>query len=410
MRVTRRRFLSAAGAASVGAGLGAGVGVAASDRGNAGDPEGSRRSFPFFGKHQSGIATASQEHLQFAAFNVVSKSREDLRELLVRWSSAAAALTKGEPLGTLQTGMRPPIDSGEQLGLGASGLTVTFGLGRSLFAAGRFGLESMRPAPLVELPPFAVDALDPRICGGDLGVQVCAEDPLVAFHGLHSLIRLAAPTAVPRWALAGFGRTANSTSQSTPRNLMGFKDGTANVMGQDTSALSRFVWADASSPGWMKDGTYMVVRRIKMLLAGWDETSLTGQELTFGRHKISGAPLGGHRERDPIDLKALAQEGRPVIPLNAHIRLASPAYNDGERLLRRGYSFEDGIDPSTGSIAGGLLFICYQRDPRVQFIAIQKRLAIVDALNQHIQHVGSAAFACPPGPSRGGYVGETLFA
>ena len=410
MRFTRRRFLSAAGAAGVGAGFGAGVGVAASDRGNAGDPQGSRRSFRFFGEHQSGIATASQEHLQFAAFDVVSKSREDLRELLVRWSSAAASLTQGEPIGTLQTGTRPPVDSGEQLGLGASGLTVTFGLGRSLFAAGRFGLESMRPAPLVELPPFAVDALDPRICGGDLGVQVCADDPLVAFHGLHSLIRLAAPTAVARWALAGFGRTANSTSQPTPRNLMGFKDGTANVMGQDTSALSRFVWADASSPGWMKDGTYMVVRRIKMLLAGWDETSLTEQELTFGRHKISGAPLGGHRERDPIDLKAFAEEARPVIPANAHIRLASPAYNDGERLLRRGYSFEDGIDPSTRSIAGGLLFICYQRDPRVQFIRIQERLAIVDALNQHIQHVGSAAFACPPGASRGGYVGETLFA
>jgi deferrochelatase/peroxidase EfeB len=145
-----------------------------------------------------------------------------------------------------------------------------------------------------------------------------------------------------------------------------------------------------------------------MLLGEWDATSLDQQEQTFGRHKVSGAPLAGSREHDPVDLSAQSG-GSPVIPGDAHIRLASPSYNGGQRILRRGYSFVDGIDPASGSAAGGLMFVCYQRDPRSQFIPIMRRLAASDALNQHILHVGSAVFACPPGARRGGFVGEGLF-
>jgi deferrochelatase/peroxidase EfeB len=248
------------------------------------------------------------------------------------------------------------------------------------------------------------------LCGGDLGLQVCSDDPQVAFHAVHNLIRLASPAAVPRWSLAGFGRTSNSRSQKTPRNLMGFKDGTNNIMAEEAHSLERFVWARGpESPPWMRGGSYLVLRRIKMLLGRWDETPLVQQEQTFGRQKLSGAPLGGVREHDPVDLGA-KRGGRPVIPPDAHVRLASPEYNGGERILRRGYSYADGIDRATGSAAGGLLFISYQRDPRKQFIPIQRRLASSDALGAHTEHVGSAIFACPPGATRGGFVGETLFA
>ena len=190
---------------------------------------------------------------------------------------------------------------------------------------------------------------------------------------------------------------------------MGFKDGTANIMAEDERALKRFVWAgDTDGQSWMRGGSYMVVRRIRMLLGAWDSTSLDDQQRAFGRYKYSGAPLTGSREKEPPDFKA-AQGDALVIPADAHIRLASPNYNGGQRILRRGYSYLDGIDPVTRSAAGGLFFICYQRDPRRQFIPIQHRLSAADALNRHILHVGSGVFACPPGARPGGYVGDRLF-
>jgi deferrochelatase/peroxidase EfeB len=361
----------------------------------------------FYGPHQAGIATPTQEHVHFLALDVVSDSPRDLRALLAALSAAAARLTAGEPVGDLRTGAVPPVDTGEAVGLAPSRLTITIGLGPGVFQSGRFGLQAQRPAPLVELPAFANDSLQAGICHGDIAVQACADDPQVAFHAVHDLIRLASPVAVPRWSLAGFSRTLNSAGQATPRNLFGFKEGTANIVGQDQAALERFVWAGApESPAWMTGGSYMVVRRIQMLLHQWDSISLDQQERTFGRHKLSGAPLGQRHEHDPIDLNAMAY-GRLAISRLAHIRLASPAYNNGQRILRRGYSYTDGLD--NGAVAAGQLFICFQRDPRVQFIPMQTRLALNDLLNEHTKHIGSAIFACPPGAARGGFVGQGLF-
>jgi deferrochelatase/peroxidase EfeB len=318
-------------------------------------------------------------------------------------------MSAGAPVGALQTGTTPPVDTGEAVGLSASHLTITLGLGPAVFAPGRFGLEGRRPAPLVELPAFATDALQPTISGGDIAIQACADDPQVAFHAAHDLIRLAIPAAVPRWSLACFGRTLNSRAAQTPRNLFGFKEGTANIVAEDDAAMNRFVWAGSpESPAWMHGGSYMVVRRIQFILSNWDASPLNQQEATFGRHKLSGAPLGEAGEYAPLDLSATA-DGQLVIPADAHVRLASPAYHDGQRILRRGYSFADGVDRTRASAAAGQLFVCYQRDPRKQFIAIQRRLAAGDALNQHTQHIGSAIFACPPGARSGGFVGEALF-
>jgi deferrochelatase/peroxidase EfeB len=231
----------------------------------------------------------------------------------------------------------------------------------------------------------------------------------VCFHAIRNLTRIGRGVVALRWSQSGFGRTSSTdVAQETPRNLMGFKDGTNNVVGEDTKGLQQHVWvSDTDDPAWMRGGSYVVTRRIRMLLEVWDRSTLADQELTIGRVKGSGAPLGATKERDPVNLTAKV-DGDPVIPADGHIRLAAPEVNDGIRLLRRGYSFTDGIDPVTNQLDAGLFFIAYQRDPRQGFIPVQQNLR-TDALNEYIRHNGTAMFAVPPGVATGGYVGETLF-
>jgi deferrochelatase/peroxidase EfeB len=405
--LTRRRLLGAAGVGAAGIGLG-GVGgyLVGSETAKAEDGTG---SVPFYGAHQAGIATSAQDRLHFAAFDLVDTSPAALRELMQEWSRAAAEMTAGQMIGDVNSEeLAPPEDTGETVGLLPSRLTVTFGFGPSLFAKRRLGLAAKRPAALRDIPPLPADELNEGESGGDLCVQACSDDPQVAFHAIRNLARIGRGTVVMRWSQLGFGRTAStSRSQDTPRNLMGFKDGTANIKAEDTEAMERFVWVGNEGPAWMRGGSFMVTRRIRMLLEVWDRSALKDQEQTIGRDKYRGAPLGGRDEFEPLDLEA-EESGRPVIPINAHIRLASASVNDGERILRRGYSFTDGVDESLGELEAGLFFICFQRDPQRQFVAIQRRLGSSDALNEYIKHVGSAVFAVPPRARSGGYVGETL--
>jgi deferrochelatase/peroxidase EfeB len=310
------------------------------------------------------------------------------------------------PIGAVEIAPdNPPIDTGEALGLPASKLTVTVGFGPSLFDD-RFGLAGHRAAALEKLPPLPGDALDPQRSGGDLCVQACADDPQVAFHVIPNFARLARGTAVMRWSQLGFGRTSStSRSQATPRNLMGFKDGTRNIKSEAAADMDDYVWVGKDSDQqWMSGGSYLVARRIRMLIESWDTDYLADQEKAFGRAKNSGAPLTGHSEFDPPDLAA-TRHGRPVIDLNAHIRLAAPQSNAGQKILRRGYSYTDGIDPQTGLLDAGLFFIAYQK-----FIAIQRQLGQRDRLNEYIRHTGSALFAVPPGlRGAGDYYGKVLF-
>jgi deferrochelatase/peroxidase EfeB len=405
--LTRRRLLGAAGVGAAGIGLG-GVGgyLVGSETANAEDGTG---SVPFYGEHQAGIDTAAQDRLHFAAFDLVDTSPAALRELMQEWSRAAAEMTASQMVGDVNSEqLAPPEDTGETVGLLASRLTVTFGFGPSLFAKRGLGLASKRPAALREIPPLPADELNGEESGGDLCLQACSDDPQVAFHAIRNLARIGRGTVVMRWSQLGFGRTAStSRSQDTPRNLMGFKDGTANIKAEDTEAMDRFVWVGNEGPSWMRGGSYMVTRRIRMLLEIWDRSSLEDQEQTIGRDKYRGAPLGGHEEFESLDLDA-EKSGKPEIPVDSHVRLASASVNDGERILRRGYSFTDGVDESLGELEAGLFFICFQRDPQRQFVAIQRRLGSNDALNEYIKHVGSAVFAVPPGARSGGYVGETL--
>lgn len=370
---------------------------------------------PFYGPRQEGIATPAQEFLDFAAFDLTSGSADDLRDVLKEWTAAAVALTAGRPYEPAAEGADvAPTDTGEARGIGPARLTITIGFGPSLFGAGgedRFGLARQRPPQLAALPPFRGESLDPDRSGGDLCIQACADDPQVSFHAVHVLTRLASGAATLRWSQAGFGRTSStSRSQPTPRNLMGFKDGTDNLRAEDAEAMEEFVWVQPSDgPRWLSGGSYLIARRIQILFDVWDATSLEGQERVIGREKASGAPLGGRDEYDPVDLDA-ERGGEPLIPADAYIRLASPRDNDRQRILRRGYSYSEPSEPGTGQIDAGLFFICFQRDPQRQFVPIQRRLSASDALNHHTLHTASAIFACPPGCKPGGFVGEGLFA
>jgi deferrochelatase/peroxidase EfeB len=389
---TRRGFIKSglAGASVTAVGAGA---LFAHPEGAAASPGTVNPVVPFYGAHQAGIATPAQNYLQFAAFDVGGDSIADLRKLMKTWTQAAAAMSLGHQVGAVRTGNRPPVDTGEAIGSGPAQLTVTFGFGASLFSSNgkdRFGLAKHRPAPLADLPAFHGDALQPAISDGDIGVQVCANDPQVAFHAMHDLIKLGNPVAVPKWLLAGFGRTGNSTVQPLPRNLMGFQDGNANIVVENPASLDAFVWAaEPGSPSWMRGGSYQVTRRIQIALALWDETNLDGQQEAIGREKVSGNVL-------------------PVVPPTSHILLASPGRNNNQRLYRRGYSYLDGVVAGAAAPAVGLMFICYNKDPREQFIPIQEHIAGKDALSTYLTHIGSAVFACPPGTKPGGFIGQEL--
>jgi deferrochelatase/peroxidase EfeB len=241
-------------------------------------------------------------------------------------------------------------------------------------------------------------------------VQACADDPQVAYHAIRNLARIARGRAVIRWTQTGFGRTSSTTSaQVTPRNLMGFKDGTNNLLASDPNTADHVWVTSADGPDWMVDGSYLVARRIRMFIEVWDHTSLQEQERVIGRTKVEGAPIGQRREHDAIDLKLTDKKGEPMISHDAHVRLANQK-ETGHFILRRGYSFTDGIDPQTGSLDAGLFFLAYQRDVRKGFIPLQEVLSRKDVLNEYIQHVSSAIFAVPPGvPNEARSIGATLF-
>ena len=408
---TSRRGLLLGGVALASAGAGALAGYVTAPEQTTSVPS---DQVPFFGARQAGIATPAQQRLAFAAYDVVAGGRPALQELLKTWTAAAAAMCQGRMVpGDSTTPAAPPADTGEAVGLPAANLTITIGFGPSLFD-GRFGLSGRRPAALADLPRFPRDQLDPNNSGGDLCIQACSDDPVVAFHAIRNLARLGRGTVTMRWSQLGFGKASSSGAvPDTPRNLMGFKDGTRNIETVDDALMNQHVWVgDDTDQAWMKGGSYLVSRRIRMKIEAWDRDYLSDQEAVFGRQKMTGAPLGGAKEHDDPDFAAKDPgTGEPVIAVDAHMRLAAHENNDGLRILRRGYSYTDGMFSDSGELDAGLFFIAFQRDPRTQFVPLQRKLSASDALNEYIEHVGSGLYACPPGaPSSGDYWGSALFA
>ncbi len=374
---------------------------------------------PFWGTHQAGIVTPAQSRTYVAAFDLIANGRAQVADMLRRWTQAAAQLCAGQPVQAAgYDADAPAADTGDLIGLPPSRLTVTFGFGAGLFSkdgVDRYGLAARRPAALVDMPIFPGDQLIEGKTGGDLSVQACADDPQVAFHAVRELARLAYDVAEIRWVQSGF--VAGFGTQ-TPRNLMGFKDGTNNPPIGDAGAMNAMVWAGDEAPDWMRGGSYVVFRRARIFLEHWDRMKVAFQEQTLGRQKASGAPLGMAREFDKVDLAANDADGNPVIPENSHIRLAAPESNDGARILRRAYSYNDGVRMTAErwppwqqgmEFDAGLLFICYQRDPRTGFIKIYQRMAKFDMMNQFVTNTGSALFACPRGMARGEFIGQSLF-
>lgn len=371
----------------------------------------------FYGEHQAGITTPAQDRLFFAAFDVTSDDLGAVRSMLQEWTRMAAQMTKGIPAGEFGAVdgplQAPPEDTGEALGLAASSLTLTFGFGATFFerdGVDRFGLADRRPRALIDLPHFPADNLDPALSGGDVCVQACANDPQVAFHAVRNLARAAFGVAAVRWTQLGFGRTSStSTQQATPRNLFGFKDGTANIKSEEADSIDQHVWARASDgASWMDGGTYVVTRRIAMHIEPWDRTPLFDQENIIGRSKGTGAPLSGGDEVSAPQFGMVGANDEPIIPTESHITLAHPSNHGGARMLRRGYNFTDGND-GLGRLDAGLFFIAFVRDPLTQFVPVQQALSKSDVMMEYIQHRSSAIFAVPPGVRDGQSIAHTLF-
>ena len=408
--LSRRRLFGVAGAGVALAGAGTVAGCSTDTSAPAtGSPF--EAVVPFRGVKQAGIVTPAQDRLHFVALDLTTADRERVRTLLQRWTYAAERMVAGAettPGGAVNRNPdAPPDDTGEALGLPASSLTLTFGVGAGLIE--KLGLADRMPPGLAPLPSFTGDQIDPALSGGDLCIQACAQDPQVAVHAVRNLVRIGFGATAVRWSQLGFGRTSStSTVQDTPRNLFGFKDGTRNLKAEDSDLLDQHVWVQpGDGPAWLEGGTYLVARRIRMHIEIWDRTSLAEQELIVGRSKGAGAPLGQEAEFDEPDLTVTGSDGLPVIADIAHIRLASPESLGGTRILRRGYNFVDGSD-GRGHLNAGLFFLAYMRDPHAQFVPMQSALANNDDMMEYIEHTSSAVFACPAGLGEGAYWGQSL--
>ncbi len=414
--VSRRGLIGAAGAGAAAAVAAAGA-MAASRT----EPAAATfRTVPFFGARQAGITTAAQDRMHFAAFDVTpSSTRTDLVALMKDWTLAAARMTRGEgagPIGPLSGPYdAPPDDTGEAIGLDPGNLTITIGFGPTLFTLDgkdRFGLAARRPDALTRLPLFPADALVAGASDGDLCVQACSDDPQVAVHAIRNLTRIAFGRASLRWSQLGFGRTSSTTSaQVTPRNLFGFKDGTASLRAEQTAEIDAHVWVQPGADPkatWLEGGSYLVARKIAMHVETWDRSSMREQEGIIGRTKAEGAPLSGGTEFAAPDFALPGRGGTPVIDARSHLALAHPQHNDGVRMLRRGYNYVDGSN-TLGRLAAGLFFVAFVTDPRTHYIPMQTRMASSDRLSEYLQHIGSGLWAVPPGAREGEYVGQALF-
>lgn len=391
-KMDRREFLKKAGIGGAGLALGlsgASAFFANKEQGSKNIADG-QEEISFYGKHQAGITTPMQKNIYFVVLDLRTTDKNELIPLFKEWTDYSQKLVNGELVKKDgSNALLPPSDTGETVGLNPYRLTLTFGVSANFLT--KLGLEKKRPKLFRDLPAFPKEQLREQYTGGDIVIQACADDEQVAFHAVRNLIRKGRNKVTMKWSQSGFA--AIGDRMETPRNLFGFKDGTANVTTEKD--FDKVVWAD--SQDWMKNGSYMAVRRIIMHLETWDRTNLQEQENTFGRYKESGAPFGKQNEFDEVDLS--------LLPVDSHVRLAKEV---DLPILRRSYSYSDGIDPKTGQFDAGLLFIAFQKDPD-RFVKIQTNLGADDKMNEYVTHIGSGLFACFGGVKEGGYIGQDLF-
>ncbi|WP_240969802.1 iron uptake transporter deferrochelatase/peroxidase subunit [Actinacidiphila epipremni] len=404
--VSRRRLFGVAGAAGAVGLVGGGAAGAAATAAGHHDPVAlttvGSAHIPFEGARQAGIVQPAQARGHLVAFDLApGADRRAAAALLRRWSDAVRSMTRAD-----RPAAPAAYDDQVAYDAGPASLTVTFGFGRSFF--GRTGLGSALPEALAPLPDFPGDHLDRTRSDGDLWVQIGADDALVAFHALRVLQKAARDTAAVRWQMNGFSRTPGATAHPmTGRNLMGQIDGTNNPKPTDPDFESRVFVPAHGSPAWMAGGSYAVVRRIRMLLDDWDHLPVARQEQVIGRRKSDGAPLSGGTETTPVDLAKFRPDGSLAIAGDAHIRVAAPASNSGAAMLRRSFSYHDGIG-ADGVPDAGLLFVAWQADPMRGFVPVQRKLDGADGLSRFLRHEASGLFAVPGGAGPGEYVGQRL--
>jgi deferrochelatase/peroxidase EfeB len=365
---------------------------------------------PFDGRHQSGILDARPAQATYVAMDAVARNRTELFEALQALSQLSRSLTQGRYVGVSEVD-DPPPDSGI---LGAydapDSSIVTIAFGHMLFDD-RYGLARHKPRHLTKMPQFQLDEIDPAREGGDLLVMISAHNRDTVVHTVRELTRTLAGNFTPRWMLDGF-----TTAQRDPdphrstRNLFAFRDGTGNPPVKDTKMMHDLIWVQRGSgePSFAVDGTYVVVRTIRMHVEFWDRVGMLEQEQMIGRDRIVGAPLGGSHEFENPDYSTDPKGKR--VPLDAHIRLANPRTEKtaDERMIRRGYNYHRGIDEA-GNIDCGLVFTAFNQDPARQFVKVQKRLEN-EPMTDYITPVGGGYFFAPRG-SRGpnDWVGSALF-
>lgn len=403
-----RRALLGGGALLSGAALGgavaghaaaaAGVGLPPAAPAGAGERAGlfGESTEPFWGEHQAGVTTPHQAHGVFVGLNLrPGATAASVGNLLRLLTDDAARLTQGRPpLGALE---------GDLAALPAR-LTVTFGFGAGLFDA--VGKAAACPPMVRTLPAFSTDALDPRWGPTDLLLQICSEDPMTLTYAQRRLVRDAVGHTTLSWVQRGF-LTARGTEPggTTPRNLMGMRDGTANET--DPEQVAQVVWhADRSRLPWLVGGSQLVLRRIRIDMGRWDDIEGEGKEIAFGRRVGDGSPLTGTQETDVVDRSRVDNLGFPMVDPNAHAARAQ-ARTAAERMIRRPYNYVGETSPA-GVVEEGLLFAAYQADLAAAFVPVQARLAQADALNTWTTHIGSATYAIPPGAKPGSFIGQTL--
>ena len=289
-------------------------------------PRPPRRS-PFYGAHQAGIVTPAQDRLHFVAFDVITDDRDRAgRDAAGRGRRPPRRMTAGQDAGAIGAvgGVpeAPPDDTGEALGLPPSRLTLTIGFGPTLFrdadGTDRFGLAGRRPAAAGR--PAALPRRRAR--PGDLRrrpVRPGLRQRPAGRRARHPQPGPASASGVVsvRWSQLGFGRTSSTShgpgDPAQPVRLQGrhrttSRPRTTELLRDQLVGRSRATGAD-----WMAGGSYLVTRRIRMLIETWDRTSLGEQEADHrpdqGRAARRWASAG---EFDPSRLRRSGRDGEPA--------------------------------------------------------------------------------------------------
>lgn len=368
------------------------------------------RSVPYYDQdHPCGIATMQQRYCTFAMFNMnAGTTRQDLQLLLARWTAAISIMQEGKPLGDIRpsfSGSSVPKDVGECFEIPPSSLTVTVGFGEKLFDD-RFGISSFKPEKLVEFPRITNERLDPAQQGSDLGVQICADDSQVIFHALRTLAKIGRNKATISFMENGFQPTRQSTQQTTPRDLFGFRDGSTNPV--EDKEFDSFIWVSGGDQEWLEGGSYMVYRRSAIIMAPWENMRISEQERLIGRRKDTGAPLS-NPDGDEFtlpDLTAKDDNGNYLIDPNSHVAVTSDQRH-GFKILRRAFNYWEGLTDH-GDQNCGFLNMSFVNDP-YNYWKLRDDMGKYDILNEYYYDDRSGLYAVPQSPATGHYIGQEFF-